>query len=108
MTFVKRRRDIVDILGFDVAGIVKNTAMASNTVMAYSTLSPLSAGSKNTKTFRMDIKHIGRIYHQNIAIFYIHIALHLFLFCYGINQLINIFKLLNLDIPILNVVIVSE
>jgi hypothetical protein len=34
--------------------------------------------------------------------------LHLFLFCYGINQLIIIFKLLNLDIPILNVVIVSE
>ena len=44
MTSVKRRRDIVDILEFDVAGklsddIVKNTAMASNTV----TLSPLSA-----------------------------------------------------------------
>jgi hypothetical protein len=42
--YVKRRRDIVDILGFDVAGklsddIVKNTAMASTTV----TLSPLSA-----------------------------------------------------------------
>jgi hypothetical protein len=41
MTSVNRRRDIVDILGFDVAGklsddIVKNTAMASNTVMAYS------------------------------------------------------------------------
>ena len=65
MTSVKRRRDIVDILGFDVAGklsddIVKNTAMASNIVMAYPTLSPLSAGSKHTKTFRMDIKHIGR------------------------------------------------
>jgi hypothetical protein len=57
MTSVKRRRDIVDILGFDVAGklsddIVKNTAMASNIVMAYPTLSPLSAGSKNTKTFK--------------------------------------------------------
>jgi hypothetical protein len=66
MTSVKRRRDIVVILEFDVAGklsddIVKNTAMASNTVMAYPTLSPLSAGSKHTKTFRMDIKHIGRI-----------------------------------------------
>jgi hypothetical protein len=66
MTSVKRRRDIVDILGFDVAGklsddIVKNTAMARNTVMAYPTLSPLSTGSKNTMTFRMDIKHIGRI-----------------------------------------------
>jgi hypothetical protein len=64
MTSVKRGRDRVDILGFDVAGklsddIVKNTAMASYTVMAYPTLSPLSAGSKNTKTFRMDIKHIG-------------------------------------------------
>jgi hypothetical protein len=40
MTSVKRGRDRVDILGFDVAGklsddIVKNTAMASNTVMAY-------------------------------------------------------------------------
>jgi hypothetical protein len=38
MTSVKRRRDKVDILGFDVAGklsddIVKNTAMASNTVI---------------------------------------------------------------------------
>jgi hypothetical protein len=66
MTSVKRRRDIVDILGFDVAGklsddIVRNTAMASNIVMVYPTLSPLFAGSKNTKTFRMDIKHIGRI-----------------------------------------------
>jgi hypothetical protein len=62
----KRRKDIVDILGFDVAGklsddIVKNTAMASNTVMAYPTLSPLSAGSKNTNMFRMHIKQIGRI-----------------------------------------------
>jgi hypothetical protein len=44
-----------------------------------------------------------QIHHQNIAILYIHITLHLFLFCYGINQLIIIFKLLNLDIPILNV-----
>jgi hypothetical protein len=66
MTSEKKRRDIVDILGFDVAGklsddIVKNTARASNTVMAYPTLSPLSAGSKNTKIFRMDIKHTGRI-----------------------------------------------
>jgi hypothetical protein len=47
MTSVKRRRDIVDILEFDVAGklsddIVKNTTMASNTVMAYPTLSPLA------------------------------------------------------------------
>jgi len=41
--------------------IVKNTAMASNNVMTYPTLSPLSAGSKNTKMFRMDIKKIGRI-----------------------------------------------
>ena len=54
-TSVKRRRDIVDILGFDVAGkladdIVKNTAIESNTVTAYPTLSPLSAGSKITKT----------------------------------------------------------
>jgi hypothetical protein len=62
----KRRKDIVDILGFDVAGklsddIVKNTAMASNTVMAYPTLSPLSAGRKNTNMFRMHIKQIGRI-----------------------------------------------
>jgi hypothetical protein len=65
-TSVKRRRDIVDILGFDVAGkladdIVKNTAIESNTVTAYPTLSPLSAGSKITKTFRMEIKQIGRI-----------------------------------------------
>jgi hypothetical protein len=37
MTSVKRRRDIVDILGFD--DIVKNTAMARNIVMAYPTLS---------------------------------------------------------------------
>jgi hypothetical protein len=47
-TSVKRRRDIVDILGFDVAGkladdIVKNTAIESNTVTAYPTLSPLSS-----------------------------------------------------------------
>jgi hypothetical protein len=43
---VKRRIDMVDILGFDVAGklsddIAKNTAMVSNIVMAYPTLSPL-------------------------------------------------------------------
>ena len=49
-----------------------------------------------------------QIQHQNIAISYIHITLHLFLFFYGINQLIIIFKLLTLDIPILNVVIVSD
>lgn len=46
MTSVKRRRDKVEILGFDVAGklsndIVKNTAMSSNNVMAYPTLSSL-------------------------------------------------------------------
>jgi hypothetical protein len=66
MTSVKRRRDIADIRGFDVAGklsddIVKNTAMARNTVMAYPTLSPISAGRKNTKMLRMDIKQIGQI-----------------------------------------------
>jgi hypothetical protein len=43
MTSEKKRRDIVDILGFDVAGklsddMVKNTAMGRNTVMAYPTL----------------------------------------------------------------------
>ena len=57
---------MVDILGFDVAGklsddIAKNTAMVSNIVMAYPTLSPLYDGNKNTKTFRMDIRQIGRI-----------------------------------------------
>ena len=173
MTSVKRRRDRVDILGFDVAGklsddIVQNTAMASNTVMAYPTLSPLSAGSNNTKTFRMDIKHIGRIrlstknmsclfsfrqkYHtlyvnhkykwqykqnnsraseclfikyfpQDIKIISIKALLGVYYavksaLAYstiistqihnGINQLIIISKLLNLDIPILNIVIVSE
>jgi hypothetical protein len=66
MTSVKRRRDIADIRGFDVAGklsddIVKNTAMARNTEMAYPTLSPISAGRKNTKMLRMDIKQIGQI-----------------------------------------------
>jgi hypothetical protein len=60
MTSVKRRRDIVDILGFDVAGKLSDD-IAKDTAMAYSTLSPLSAGRKNTKTLRMDIKHIGRI-----------------------------------------------
>lgn len=66
MTSVKRRRDIADIRGFDVAGklsddIVKNTAMARNTEMAYPNLSPISAGRKNTKMLRMDIKQIGQI-----------------------------------------------
>jgi hypothetical protein len=40
--------------------IAKNTAMVSNIVMAYPTLSPLYDGNKNTKTFRMDIRQIGR------------------------------------------------
>jgi hypothetical protein len=39
----------------------RNMKLASNTVMAYPTLFPLCAGSKNTKTFRMDIKQVGRI-----------------------------------------------
>jgi hypothetical protein len=60
MTSVKRRRDIVDILGFDVAGKLSDD-IVKDTAMDYATLSPLSAGSKNTKTLRMDIKHIGRI-----------------------------------------------
>jgi hypothetical protein len=53
-------RDIVDILGFDVADKLSDD-IVKDTAMAYPTLSPLSAGSKNTKTLRMDIKHIGRI-----------------------------------------------
>ena len=60
MTSEKKRRDIVDILGFDVADKLSDD-IVKDTAMAYPTLSPLSAGSKNTKTLRMDIKHIGRI-----------------------------------------------